>query len=212
MGTACQGRSTSLQDSHVLPRNQPASAASHRLKICFVRFSEILNHFKCIPQEEISASAGNLDYENLEDFEIFPGSEMQDFLEKKIYLPNFNKEENDPFSFKSDHLTTEQSKFLKNVINDHKNAISTKTDPVGDFKLFQIALNFFPNKTAHQVKRNLDFDLINQDIQRMADLEIISENFSTDIQTLSNLVIVSKNKRLCKADRYHKKMQDKIEK
>ena len=130
------------------------------------RVTEILNHFNCIPQEEISASAGNLDYKSLEDFEIYPGPEMQDFLEKKIYLPDFNELENDPFSFESDHLTTEQSDFLKNIINDHKKAISTKTDPVGDFKLFQIALNFFPNKTAHQVKRNLDFDLVNQDIKK----------------------------------------------
>ena len=90
------------------------------------RVSEILNHFNCIPQEEISANAGNLDYENLEDYEIFPGSEMQDFLEKKIYLPIFNEEENDPFSFKSDHLTTEQSNFLKNIIKTTKRRFQRK--------------------------------------------------------------------------------------
>ena len=47
------------------------------------RVTEILNHFNCIPQEEISASAGNLDYKSLEDFEIYPGPEMQDFLGKE---------------------------------------------------------------------------------------------------------------------------------
>ena len=83
---------------------------------------------------------------------------------------------------------------------------------MGNFKLFQISINFFPGKTAHQVKRNIDFDLVNQDIARMLHLGIISENFSTDIPTLSNLVIVSKASRLCKADRFVKKRQEKLDK
>ena len=53
----------------------------------------------------------------------------------------------------------------------------------------------------------MNFDLINEDIQRMITLGIISENMSNDLDTLSNLVIVSKSARLCKADRYVEKKQ-----
>ena len=98
------------------------------------------------------------------------------------------------------------------MIKDHESAISTPQNPLGDFKLFQISVNFIPGKTAHQVKRNLDFDLVNEDINRMIRLGIISENVSTEIPSLSNLVIVSKASRLCKADRFVQKQLGKPEK
>ena len=176
------------------------------------RVTEILNQYDCIPTEEISAASGDLDYDTLAEYETYPAPEMQEYIEKRIYLPNFGEDQKEPFFFENGHLTSEQTNFLKNIINDHKNAISTKTDPLGNFKLFQIAINFFPGKTAHQVKRNIDFDLVNQDISRMLHLGIISENFSTDIPTLSNLVIVSKASRLCKADRFVQKRQEKLDK
>ena len=176
------------------------------------RISDILHQYNCFPPEEMTAAAADLNYDNLTDSESYPAPEMQEFIEKRIYLPDFKAEETDPYFFENDHLTTEQTDFLKTVINNHKDAISTKSDPLGNFKLFQIAINLFPGKTAHQVKRNIDFDLIAEDIQRMETLGIISENFSTEIPTLSNLVIVSKTSRLCKADRFVKKRQDKLEK
>ena len=176
------------------------------------RITEILDYFDCIPTDEITGSAGNLDYDTLDDSEIYPSSEMNDFLEKRIYLPTFNENEKDPFYFENSHLTQEQSLFLKNIIKDHESAISTPQSPLGDFKLFQISINFFPGKTAHQVKRNIDFDMVNQDINRMIRLGIISENVSTEIPSLSNLVIVSKASRLCKADRFNEKQQKKLDK
>ena len=176
------------------------------------RITEILNQYDCLPTEEILASSGDLNYDTLTDYEIYPAPEMQSYIEKRIYLPNFGADQKDDFFFENGHLTPEQTDYLKNIINEHKSAISTKTDPLGNFKLFQIAINFFPGKTANQVKRNIDFDLINSDISRMLNLGIISENFSTDIPTLSNLVIVSKASRLCKADRFVQKRQEKLDK
>ena len=174
------------------------------------RLSEILHQYDCFPPLELTAAAADINYETLTDFEPFPGSEMQEYIEKRVYLPSFGEEETDPYFFENDHLTADQTSFLKNIINDHKEAISTNSDPLGNFNLFQVSINLFPGKSAHQVKRNIDFDLISNDIARMERLGIISENFSTDIPTLSNLVIVSKASRLCKADRFVKKKAGKI--
>ena len=106
-------------------------------------------------------------------------------------------------------MTEEQSLYLKNIIKDHEAAISTPKSPLGSFKLFQASITFFPGKKSVQNKRNIHYDLINEDIQRMISLDIISENITSNLDSVANLVIVSKSSRLCKADKYVQKKQGK---
>ena len=172
------------------------------------RVAEILKDYDCIKNIEIQASAGDLNYEELTEEEVYPATEINDYLDKRTYLPTF--EDNiDPFKFNNDHMTEEQSLYLKNIIKDHEAAISTPKSPLGSFKLFQASITFFPGKKSVQNKRNIHYDLINEDIQRMVNLDIISENMTSNLDSVANLVIVSKSSRLCKADKYVQKKQGK---
>ena len=89
------------------------------------------------------------------------------FCKKRIFLPQKEDKNVDPFKFEDSHMTTEQSYFFKQIIADNKLAISTPSDPLGCFKLFQASINFFPGKTSIQHKRQINFDQIFPDIQRM---------------------------------------------
>ena len=172
------------------------------------KVSEILYDYNCIREKEIQSSSGDLNYNELNEEEIYPANEINEFLQKRIYLPQASEDKIDPFKFEDSHMSNEQSTFKKNIFSSHKSAISTPSSPLGSFKLFQATVQLFPGKKSVQHKRTMNFDLINEDIQRMITLGIISENMSNDLDTLANLVIVSKSARLCKADKYVEKNRD----
>ena len=111
----------------------------------------------------------------------------------------------DPYDFEKKHLTLEQVSYLKNIIGCHKEAISTPENPLGSYKLFQASINLFPGKKSIQAKRQINYDLISADINRMESLVIIAQNYSNNLDCLANLVIVSKSSRLCKADKFLEK-------
>ena len=56
------------------------------------RVAEILKDYNCIKNIELQASAGDLNYEELTEDEVYPASEINDYLNKRIYLPNFEDE------------------------------------------------------------------------------------------------------------------------
>ena len=111
----------------------------------------------------------------------------------------------DPYDFEKEHLTLEQVSYLKNIIGCHKEAISTPENPLGSYKLFQASINLFPGKKPIQAKRQINYDLISADINRMESLGIIAQNYSNNLDCLANLVIVLKSSRLCKADKFLEK-------
>ena len=170
---------------------------------------EILQNYDCVDDDILQGNSANLElnYDNLDESEIFPSDEVNEYLKKRIYLPQVDHKKIDPFYFESDHMTKEQVSYLKNIINDHSEAVSTPEQPLGNYKLFQASIKFFPGKKSIQAKRQINYDLISEDIDRMVKLNIISENFSNDIDTLSNLVVVSKSSRLCKADKFLKQQE-----
>ena len=109
---------------------------------------KIINNYECLKPhstEEIAGNFGSLDinYDDLSSDEIFPSQEINDYLSDRIYLPQEMGKKVDPFAFNESHMTSEQSKYLKSIIFDHKESVSTPERPLGEFKLFQASINFF---------------------------------------------------------------------
>ena len=67
--------------------------------------------------------------------------------------------------------------------------------------MFQVSLTFIEGQTAIQSKRKMDYDKVHKEILDLQQAGIITENKSTKLTNLCNLVIIQKSERLSKAEK-----------
>ena len=74
----------------------------------------------------------DLNYDTLHESEIFPSVEIDDYLKKRIYLPQVENKIY-PFKFDHDHMSQEQTEYFKTILIYHKGAINTPEAPLGNY-------------------------------------------------------------------------------
>ena len=137
----------------------------------------------------------NMDY--LPEDQFFPTDKLNEWMNDKLLFPT--KIEGGILEYEH-NMSPNQKSQVDQLFLKYEKAIATPTEPIGCFKLFQVSLNFLEGRKSHQAKRNIDWNKCDHEIKKMEKLGLIKENKSSNLRTLSNLVVIDKQKRSTKAD------------
>ena len=83
----------------------------------------------------------NMDYQSLDDNETINNESLDEYLEKKLQLPQVSK--TDPFSYEGRHLTQSQRNEVDNLLRKYKGALNDGME-IRTFKLFEAAVHPSP--------------------------------------------------------------------
>ena len=140
----------------------------------------------------------DIDESNDNDDSYLDFKQFEDKFDKSTLFPI-----DDPELTKLDisHLTTDEQEKVNTLINKFPSAFAKHLQDHGKYKLFKVSLTFIEGETAIQAKRQMDYDKVHKEISDLEESGIITENKSTKLSNLCNLVIIQKLERLSKADK-----------